>query len=80
MKDQVKFVKGGVMEPVVSIELNGRKYYASYYISKNYKFKRNVLFSSVELRRMFDRLGESVSRVVFNGVTYYDIDLEKRGW
>lgn len=37
MKDQVKFVKGGVMEPVVSIELNGRKYYASYYISKNYK-------------------------------------------
>lgn len=80
MKNQVKFVKKGIVEPIVKIKLGGVDYYASHYISSNYQYKKNVMFSSVELRRMFDRLREKGSTVVFDGVTYYDIDLEKRGW
>lgn len=80
MNQKVKFVKSGIVDPVVKIRLRGVDYYASHYISTNYRYKKNVMFSSVELRRMFDRLREKGSTVVFNGVTYYDIDLESRGW
>jgi hypothetical protein len=75
-----KITRKGILEPTSKITLNGIEYYASHSISPNYKLKRNALHSELEMRRMFARLQESTSSIVFKGITYYAIDLEGRGW
>jgi hypothetical protein len=75
-----KVVSKGVLEPTSKIVIGGVEYFASHSISPNFKVKRNALHTSLEMRRMYDRLQEATSSVVFKGVTYYAIDLEDRGW
>ena len=75
-----KLTLKGILEPTSKITLNGIDYYASHSISPNYKIKRNALHTELEMRRMFTRLEESNSSIVYKGITYYAIDLEDRGW
>jgi hypothetical protein len=70
----------GILEPTSMIVLNGVNYYASHSISPNFKIKKNALHTELEMRRMYSRLEESTSSIVYKGVTYYAIDLEDRGW
>jgi hypothetical protein len=79
-RKKIGTIKKGILENVQMVVLNGTPYYASYSISTNYRYKRNALHSSTDQRRMFDRFEEATKSVVIKGITYYALDLEKRGW
>ena len=79
-RKKIGTIKKGILENVQMVVLNGTPYYASYSISTNYLYKKSALHSSVDQRRMFDRFEEATKSVVIKGITYYALDLEKRGW
>jgi hypothetical protein len=68
----------GKIQPQVKITINGFDYYPSYNIhpTKN----KHSRYSNKIQGRLFNRLEECTQQIVYKGITYYNVDIEDRGW
>jgi hypothetical protein len=75
----ISLKSAGFLNKSKRVKIDGKMFYPSHFISANKK-QLGTTYSDLELGRMFRRLQEATESVVINGITYYHIDLEDRGW